>query len=160
MGVGKATWKLTGIKWCPACKEEKSLVAYSVVMSGKRKGHPAGACKECRAALHKTRKRKDPSIYERIEWPSKLKRLYGITREQYDEMLAAQDGKCAICGSKDSYSRGYKITKISKFSVDHCHTTKKVRGLLCTKCNRALGLINDSIETVSRMAEYLKQHAA
>lgn len=153
-----SSWKETGRKWCPACKVEKDLAAYSIVKNGARKGHPVGACKECRSILQKDRKRKDPTVYERIEWPSKLKRLYGITREQYDSMLAGQKGKCAICGSKDSYSRNYKATKVSKFAVDHCHSTGKVRGLLCTKCNRALGMVNDSIETVLRMAEYLRKH--
>jgi len=155
-----STWRQTGVKWCPTCKVEKPLSAYTIVKSGKRKGHPAGACRDCRTELHKTRKRKDPSIYERIEWPCKLKRLYGITVEQYDNILSEQKGRCAICGSESSQSRSYKLVGRAKFSVDHCHTTGKVRGLLCTKCNRALGLMNDSIESVLRMAEYLKKHLA
>ena len=158
MPTGVSTWKTTGAKWCPTCKVEKPLGAYTILKSGARKGHPVGACKSCRSVLHKNSKRKDPTIYERIEWPAKLKSLYGITREQYDSMLKEQDGRCAICKSKDSYSRNYKTTKVSKFAVDHCHTTGKVRGLLCTKCNRALGMVSDSIETVLRMAEYLRKH--
>jgi hypothetical protein len=160
MPIGISTWRETGVKWCPACKVEKLLDSYSICRSGKRKGHPAGACKECRTVLHKTRKRADPTIYERIEWPCKLKKLYGITVEQYDSLLAEQKGCCAICGSTSSYSRNYKNTARAKFSVDHCHATGKVRGLLCTKCNRALGLLNDSIESVLRMSEYLKKHLA
>ena len=160
MFLNRSTWKETGRKWCPSCKVEKELTEYTITRSGKRKGHPAGSCKACRTALHKTRKRKDPSIYERIEWPCKLKRLYGITVEQYENMLAQQDGKCAICGSKDSYSRTYKTTKVSKFAVDHCHASGKVRGLLCTRCNRALGLIGDNYEAALRMVEYLKKHLA
>jgi len=158
MPIGVSTWRTTGIKWCPTCKVEKPLDAYTILKRGARKGHPVGACKQCRTVLHKTRKRKDPTIYERIEWPAKLKSLYGITREQYDALLAEQKGCCAICGSAASYSRNYKFTGLAKFSVDHCHTTGKVRGLLCTKCNRALGLLNDSIETVLRMAKYLRKH--
>ena len=160
MPIGISTWRETGVKWCPACKVEKPLDSYSICRSGKRKGHPAGACKECRTVLHKTRKRADPTIYERIEWPCKLKKLYGITVEQYDTLLAEQKGRCAVCGSTSSYSRNYKNTARAKFSVDHCHATGKVRGLLCTKCNRALGLLNDSIESVLRMSEYLKKHLA
>lgn len=155
-----SSWKETGIKLCPTCKKEKTLDFYSVYKIGKRKGHPAGSCKECRSLLHKNRKRKDPSIYERIEWPSKLKRLYGITVDQYEAILKRQGGVCAICKSRSSYSRNYKTVspEKAKFSVDHCHTTGKVRGLLCSKCNRALGLINDNIESVFRMADYLKKH--
>ena len=160
MAVGISTWKATGIKWCPTCKVEKALSEYTILKSGKRKGHPVGACKECRTVLHKNRKRKDPSIYERVEWPCKLKRLYGITVEQYDDILAKQDGKCAICGSESLYSRSYKSTARAKLSVDHCHATGKIRGLLCTRCNRALGLIGDNIETALRMSEYLKRYLA
>lgn len=160
MPIGISTWKQTGTKWCPTCKVEKPLSAYTIYNSGKRKGHPAGYCKECRIVLHKTRVRSDPTIYERIEWPHKLKKLYGITVEKYDALLAEQKCVCAICGSNSSYSRNYKNTRLAKFSVDHCHATGKIRGLLCTKCNRALGLMNDSIESVFRMAEYLKKHLA
>jgi Recombination endonuclease VII len=150
-------WKLTGTKKCPSCKEVKALENYSIVKSGIRKGHPVGACKVCRTAVHKARVRKDPTIYERIEWPSKLKKLYGITPETYYKLLEQQNGCCAICGTNNPWNKTYKKIKKSKFSVDHCHTTGKVRGLLCTKCNRALGLVNDNIETVFRMAGYLKQ---
>ena len=156
MPVGVSTWRTTGIKWCPVCKTEKPLVEYSIVKIGKRKGHPVGACKICRSELHKTRTRKDPTVYERIEWPSKLKKYYGITVADYENMLQAQSGKCAICKSSTSSSRNYKRSLNAKFAVDHCHQTKKVRGLLCTKCNRALGLLNDDVESVLRMAEYLK----
>lgn len=160
MAMGISTWRQTGTKWCPTCKVEKPLAAYTVYKIGKRKGHPAGSCKECRTVLHKTRKRADPTIYERIEWPSKLKKLYGITVEQYDTLLAEQNGACAVCGSKSSYSRNYRSTARAKLSVDHCHATGKIRGLLCTRCNRALGLIGDNIETALRMSEYLKRYLA
>lgn len=156
-----SSWKETGIKLCPTCKTNKTIDCYSVYKIGKRKGHPAGSCKDCRNALHKNRKRKDPSIYERIEWPSKLKRLYGITVDQYESILNDQNQVCAICQSKNSYSRKYKLIgpEKTKFSVDHCHVTGKVRGLLCSRCNRALGLIGDNAESAQRMSEYLKKHS-
>jgi hypothetical protein len=156
MAVGVSTWRETGIKWCPTCKSEKPLQEYSIVKKGKRAGHPAGSCKKCRSELHSRRVRKDPTIYERIEWPSKLKKYYGISVTDYENMLSAQGGKCAICRSSDSSSRGYKRSLNAKFAVDHCHKTKKVRGLLCTKCNRALGMLDDNVESVLRMAEYLR----
>ena len=61
---------------------------------------------------------------------SGLKTKYNITIEQYDEMLDAQGGGCAICGVKPTNKR---------LAVDHCHTTGKVRGILCTGCNTGLG---------------------
>lgn len=78
-----------------------------------------------------------------------LKNKYGITPGDYYRMLAEQDGRCAICLSDtDSYGR-------SKFSVDHDHETGEVRGLLCTHCNRAIGLFGDNAERLTRAANYL-----
>jgi hypothetical protein len=62
-----------------------------------------------------------------------LRRRYGITVEQYDEMLAAQGGVCALCGTDQPGGRG------EHFSVDHCHKDGHVRGLLCAGCNTNLG---------------------
>lgn len=76
-----------------------------------------------------------------------LKRKYGITYEEYEEMLAQQDGKCAICGQVDEWFA---------LAVDHCHEKGHVRGLLCSQCNRGLGLLKDSPELLERALEYLK----
>jgi hypothetical protein len=100
-------------------------------------------------------KKRDPTIYRRIEWKSKLKRLYGISVEDYYLMLSAQNGGCAICGSLVPHSRKYTETQEVMFSIDHSHQTGKVRGLLCTKCNRALGLIGDNPQIAMKMASYL-----
>jgi len=78
----------------------------------------------------------------------RIKRQFGITVEQYDEMLKNQDNKCAICLiNQKNYPR--------RFAVDHDHITKKVRGLLCTQCNSILGYARDSIETLERAKIYL-----
>jgi hypothetical protein len=60
-----------------------------------------------------------------------LKRSYGITQYDYDMLLAAQNGVCRICEKTQR--------KVKNFHVDHCHKTGRVRGLLCTRCNMALG---------------------
>ncbi len=78
-----------------------------------------------------------------------LRRLYGITLEEYNRMLAAQDGVCWIC-------KGIVTSKKGNLLVDHCHKTGKVRGLLCTKCNAGIGGLGDSIEMLERAIEYLK----
>lgn len=77
-----------------------------------------------------------------------LKRGYGITEAQYDEMVASQDGKCRICRS--ACKTGQRL------SVDHCHKTGKVRGLLCKNCNNAIGLFKDDPELLRRAIEYLE----
>lgn len=74
-----------------------------------------------------------------------LKRNYQLTPEQYNAMLAAQEGKCAICG------------EYRKLAVDHCHTTEKVRGLLCNACNSLLGFANDNPDTLRSALAYLER---
>lgn len=73
-------------------------------------------------------------------------KTYGITLAQYNEMLIAQDGRCAICGA---------VT--ARLLVDHCHTTGKVRGLLCGPCNTGLGLFRDSVGALTKAVQYLKR---
>jgi len=86
-----------------------------------------------------------------------LKKRYGITQEQYLVMLAEQDGKCAICGREESaLSRSGKIKPLA---VDHCHTTGKVRKLLCFNCNNGLGDFNDNVVSLARAIAYVKEHS-
>jgi len=144
-------------KCCPSCKEVKPLTEFSIVNSGKREGNPFPRCKVCRNKQHKERKERDPSIYRRIEWPSKLKRLYGITVDEYYSMLKSQDGGCAICGTKIPSERKRKFTSIEMFFVDHCHATGKVRGLLCNRCNRGIGFFDDSINKLNSAINYLEE---
>jgi hypothetical protein len=72
--------------------------------------------------------------------------LYGLTVDGYNKLLKKQKGKCFICQQKPSNK---------KLCVDHDHETGEVRGLLCDKCNRGLGLFDDSVERLQRAVEYL-----
>ncbi len=85
---------------------------------------------------------------------AELKRHYGITLAEYDIILQKQNGGCAICG--DTEPNG-KTDRFKHFSVDHCHETGKVRGLLCNHCNRGIGLLKDSEEIVNKAYLYLKE---
>ena len=76
------------------------------------------------------------------------KARYGITVDDYNEMYIAQDGKCAICRT-DKTIKGF-------FNVDHCHETKKVRGLLCMKCNTGIGYFKDNVLNLEKAIVYLK----
>lgn len=78
--------------------------------------------------------------------------MYGITIKQHDDMLEAQGGKCAICGCPPEQS-----TK-GALAVDHCHTTGKVRGLLCGNCNAGIGHLRDSLELIRAAGAYLEKH--
>jgi hypothetical protein len=80
-----------------------------------------------------------------------LKNRYGITHEDYENMLKLQGGVCKICGTNKPGSR-HKF-----FVVDHCHASKQVRGLLCHNCNTMLGHARDSITTLSGAILYLEE---
>ena len=136
------------MRTCTSCHTEKSLADFGVRKSG-RIGDVIMPCKPCKVKAHRDKRRDNPEHYLQIERKSKFKKQYGITIEQYDEMLAAQGGGCAICSAKTPSNR----TKY--FAVDHCHTTGKVRGLLCTKCNRGLGLFNDRTDLLKLATNYL-----
>lgn len=82
-----------------------------------------------------------------------LKNNFGITLEEYEKMLSAQDGKCAICGTDKPYKRS-KLQ--SNFSVDHDHVTGKVRGLLCFRCNTGIGHFQDNIDLMKEAIVYLQ----
>jgi hypothetical protein len=74
-------------------------------------------------------------------------KVYGITLEQYDDILASQGGGCAICGVKPGNKH---------LAVDHCHKNNVVRGLLCHRCNAAIGLLKDMPGLCIRAATYLR----
>lgn len=81
-----------------------------------------------------------------------LRRNYGITLEWYREQLSKQNNVCAICKQPEkAVIRG----KVISMPVDHCHKTGKPRGLLCTKCNRGLGLFSDNVDVLKAAISYL-----
>jgi hypothetical protein len=81
---------------------------------------------------------------------NKLKKAYGISLEEYNKMFDEQNGCCAICGDHQS-----SMTR--SLSVDHCHKTGTIRGLLCKNCNTSLGQFKDSIELLLKAIEYLRK---
>ena len=77
-----------------------------------------------------------------------LKSKYGISIEEYNNLLVSQNNGCAICGKKTAYNNGTK-----RLHVDHCHNTNKIRGLLCSQCNTTLGHLEKI--GIARVMEYL-----
>lgn len=101
--------------------------------------------------MREYRKREMPKIIARgKKWREKNNLLfrYGISNEKWQEMFAEQNGCCKICGSHQSAVKG-------PLNVDHCHSSKKVRALLCQNCNRGLGMFKDSPELFDKAREYL-----
>ncbi|RFF46252.1 hypothetical protein D0A35_18975 [Xanthomonas campestris] len=82
-----------------------------------------------------------------------LRSKFGLTPVAYAEMLEAQAGACAICGTQPTPGE-------KRFPVDHCHKTDQVRGILCGPCNRALGLFQDDPEILARAASYLTRSSS
>jgi hypothetical protein len=80
---------------------------------------------------------------------TRLRETFGITIEQWDEMLESQGHKCAICGHSDQSNP--KIFPL----VDHCHTTGEIRGLLCSRCNHGIGLFKDDPTRLENAIKYL-----
>lgn len=85
-----------------------------------------------------------------------LKSEFGITRDDYNRMLNEQNNVCAIC-FKPEYDKDARTKKIKSLAVDHCHDTGKVRGLLCRKCNTAIGLFQEDINIINNCVNYLQK---
>lgn len=112
-----------------------------------RKDDPSYVVKR-RAQQNAAYHRKTPEEKREQFRRNSLKSKYGITPGQYEEMLVSQGGVCAICGS-------HPIAE-QLLSVDHCHTTGKVRGLLCQSCNIGIGHFEDSPSILEKAISYLK----
>lgn len=152
---------MTETKWCKWCqvdhpKTEEFLVFYAsgYTTCRKRKAKKDGdlyqKSKEIRKGRAKEWKEANPrrSFGHRLQpyWPGNpLKAV-----EQYEALLIKQNGICPICQTLDSGDR-----RVGRLSVDHCHKTGKVRGLLCAKCNRGLGIFEDDPIKLSAAIQYL-----
>lgn len=150
------------MKTCSKCGEEKNLESFFKDRAFKD-GHSSicKVCKKAATARWRDRNREKWNAYMRefrAEHPLSIKDKahkrnrvmrcrYGIRLGKYDEMLLAQQNKCPICCRS--------ISELNKpLVVDHCHKTKKVRGLLCFSCNRSLAII-DNPTLLSRAIEYI-----
>lgn len=105
----------------------------------------ANLCKKC----DNIRTEQGRSIDNNRNW--KYKKQYGITLTDYNIMFVEQKGCCKICGE-------HQINIAKRLAVDHCHTTGKVRGLLCSSCNKALGIFKDDIKVLETALNYLKDN--
>lgn len=141
---------VTGTRVCPLCGTEKDVSEFPVDIH--RPKGISDRCKPCVAAIFREHQRKlkseDISEYRRRNRKNNLKRIYGLTLEEYGEMADACGNKCQACGDPPG---------IKPLFVDHCHATGKVRGLLCGKCNTSLGLLKEDPEIMRRLIAYIEE---
>ncbi len=156
-------------KTCTKCKIDKELSFFSNINNRKFKYNKNSICKKCVSdyeknrimsdplkkekvyAKHKIYREKNPNKYKGCIFPSKWNKLgISFTKEMYYDLLEKQNHKCAICNNIEL--RGEIEIALS---VDHCHDTLKVRGLLCGNCNRAIGLLKDDIKLLQNAINYL-----
>ncbi len=132
------------MKYCGCCK--KTLDPTYFAKNKAKKDGLQERCKKCRAEHHQTIKhlRKPQTRDDKRRY---LIQSYGISVNDYENILSSQNNSCAICGSDD-------WGKPSP-SIDHCHSTGEVRGLLCNKCNRALGMFGDDVFNMFNAIKYL-----
>ena len=123
-------------KTCTMCEVDKPIEAFAKQSNGVL--GRASACKECR---HKKYYKKDTEK----QWERQIKRNFNMTPNDYQKMFDDQNGVCAACNEPVE----------GKLHIDHCHTTGRVRGLLCGPCNRGLGLLKDNPQTLANLITYL-----
>lgn len=126
---------------CYVCKE----------CSSQRYKDPSGRGKETSRKAKLKKKISDPVGFSISSRGTHLKAKYGIDHSEYERILQLQNGRCAICKTKNPGGRGL-------FHVDHDHITGKIRGLLCLMCNAGLGMFRDNYCFVFNASEYLARY--
>ena len=140
---------LPDVKVCRGCEIEKPLTEFSWRTDQNRHRARCRACDRVNKIAYRKRHPRRPRHVADYEHAAKIKARYGLAKEEYDRMLAAQNGVCAIC---------LKACPRGRLSVDHDHTTGVVRGLLCRRCNSMLGSWGDSEENLERALNHLRGH--
>lgn len=149
---------------CKRCGTERPITDFHIVKECLEGRRPV--CKFCirkqqkknyktNIKFRRAKQRKWHTDNPRASKGSKLKSTYGITIEQYDIMFGVQGGVCSICGCPEIVKRNHKIKNLA---VDHNHITGKIRGLLCQKCNQALGLLNENPVIIKNLLEYITKN--
>ena len=138
---------------CATCKSIKDKSCFNKLKSASIRSGKSYVCKECSDATARTLYNRDKNI-PRIRNKRRqyyVNRTYGISLEQYEQILKDQDYKCKIC-EIDMQGRG------NFCHFDHDHATGKNREFLCTNCNRGLGHFQDNMDILMKAISYLKKH--
>ena len=145
---------------CPDCQRTLPRDKYYWHKRGHRHSKSCRDCYQIKrrpyqiAYMERVGKEKARARYSPEARSITIIKQYGLTLAKYDAILAAQNGGCAICGSKIA-----KTTRNGRFCIDHDHKTGEVRGLLCAPCNRGIGLLQDSVPILEAAMKYLTRKA-
>jgi hypothetical protein len=124
---------------CTKCNSEKPLSCYHKKLGGFRT-----QCKVCTAAADRERREASPTDTKQIDQNRRAQKMYGVSGDEYRFAMATSDC-CEICSST------------LELCYDHCHDTMAFRGVLCRRCNKALGSLGDNEEGLARALEYLRK---
>jgi hypothetical protein len=144
---------MQGFKRCDECGETKALTDFN--RSSKSNDGYQWKCRACYKAYNKNRDKYDIQLSR----SKHLKRTYGMAPEAYLVLFETQNGVCAAC-SRSETTNDPRTKQIKNLQVDHCHTTGKVRALLCQECNSALGLLHDDPARIRLLLRYAELHHA
>ncbi len=151
-------------KRCYKCDEVKSLADFNWMRVNGRPVRRKYQCKVCEVAYtrawRKVLQQNDPEEYRQYQLRDRRRKRLSekkVSEKDYREMMEKQNGVCAICGRLESTHKRGRVNP-DRLSVDHCHKTGKVRGLLCGRCNRAIGLLRDNPALCRAAATYLERH--
>jgi len=139
------------MKQCTACGILKPFEAFTKDSQRKDGFYPQ--CKECKRGNGRKAYKVNPETFLQHQ----RMHNYGITLEQYQALYKMQGGVCASCGHPET--RMYK-GNVRNLAVEHCHTTGRVRGLLCHDCNTALGLLREDPERITALLRYVHEMAS
>ena len=133
-------------KTCTKCKTTKPIIEFHRQQKGKY--GVTSKCKVCTHILNKQWTAQNKERDSKNKRASRLKIRYGLTLDDYENMLKEQNYTCAICKQPETNIR---------LAVDHCHKTGVIRGLLCKRCNQMLGNMEDNTEWLSNTINYLNK---
>lgn len=154
---GKQRELVDGKLECPSCKEWKPLEDYHNCAT--RRHGVAYRCKVCACRIGREYHNANyvgpegRAKYKAEQRGHHFRRTYGLTVEEVENMLANQGRVCGICAAPVRFG-----VKKGTAHVDHCHTTGKVRGILCHRCNLGLGLFSDNEQSLQAALDYIRLH--
>lgn len=129
---------------CSKCKKSKSIKEFYL---DNRTGKPRSYCIDCQRIANRLWRKNNPDRdrerNRKHQLKFKLKNIYNLTEEEYNNLVKKSNGRCEICKSEE------------KLVIDHCHNTKVTRGLLCNNCNTGIGMLKDDIKVLQQAIKYL-----